>query len=385
MGTWGTKLYEDDLAEDIKYQYEELIKEGKKSKEVVDDMYTIYKEEMEDTDEKTVFWIVLADILCRNKNLTDFVKEKALKGIDENLKIWKKEANKEDYEERKKELERLRKRLENYKREEKNNSIKEKETVEWEIGDTYAYKIEKGQYKEQYLILRKVKDSTYSNNTRYQSAIIYVQITVDKKMPQSREELENLEYIILCNQGNVRHEYKMHLYQIPRKTSEKLTYLGNFINVKTPKDEYTEKVDINLCKYPVKKIEYLIEDMITLGTNKRPIYYKVDPRDIEDSHVRFLMMVRYYEEQLGIIPPENAIVKDNALLYIALVDSLMIGGIVINPVNMRVKDMQNEAYKRIEELKKIVSKQEETQDKKKQRINILEDLKRKIEIFVKDK
>ena len=97
------------------------------------------------------------------------------------------------------------------------------------------------------------------------------------------------------------------------------------------------------------------------------------------------MMVRYYEEQLGIIPPENAIVKDDALLYIALVDSLMIGGIVINPVNMRVKDMQNEAYKRIEELKKIVNKQEETQDKKKQRINILEDLKRKIEIFVKDK
>lgn len=385
MGTWGTKLYEDDLAEDIKYQYEELIKEGKKSKEVVDDMYTIYKEEMEDTDEKTVFWIVLADILCRNKNLTDFVKEKALKGIDENLKIWKKEANKEDYEERKKELERLRKRLENYKREEKNNSIKGKETVEWEIGDTYAYKIEKGQYKGQYLILRKVKNSTYSNNTRYQSAIIYVQITVDKKMPQSREELENLEYIILCNYGNVRHEYKMHLYQIPRKTSEKLTYLGNFINVKTPKDEYTEKVDINLREYPVKMIENLIEKMITLGTNKRPIYYKVDPRDIEDSHVRFLMMVRYYEEQLGIIPPENAIVKDDALLYIALVDSLMIGGIVINPVNMRVKDMQNEAYKRIEELKKIVNKQEETQDKKKQRINILEDLKRKIEIFVKDK
>ena len=37
MGTWGPKLYEDDLAEDIKNEYEELLENingNKKSKDI---------------------------------------------------------------------------------------------------------------------------------------------------------------------------------------------------------------------------------------------------------------------------------------------------------------------------------------------------------------
>ena len=99
MGTWGPKLYEDDLAEDIKNEYEELLEKGKNNKEAIEDIYQIYKEEIEDSDEKSVFWMVLADILYKNKNLTEFVKEKALKEIElgENLERWKNEASEEDY------------------------------------------------------------------------------------------------------------------------------------------------------------------------------------------------------------------------------------------------------------------------------------------------
>ena len=114
--------------------------------------------------------------------------------------------------------------------------------------------------------------------------------------------------------------------------------------------------------------------MAMLGTNNKPIYYEIDPKNISDSHVRFLMKVKYYKEKLNIIPPENAIVKDNALLYISLVDSLMIGGFVKNPVGMKVKDMKAEAYNRIEELEKMVNEQNEIQEIKDERINILEGL-----------
>ena len=71
MGTWGPKLYEDDLAEDIKNEYEELLEKGKNNKEAIEDIYQIYKEEIEDSEEKSVFWMVLADILYKNKNLTE--------------------------------------------------------------------------------------------------------------------------------------------------------------------------------------------------------------------------------------------------------------------------------------------------------------------------
>ena len=128
MGTWGPKLYEDDLAEDIKNEYEELLEKGKNNKEAIEDIYQIYKEEIEDSEEKSVFWMVLADILYKNKNLTEFVKEKALKEIElgENLERWKNEASEEDYIIRKKEIEKLKKKLDSYQECKKNAETKNK-------------------------------------------------------------------------------------------------------------------------------------------------------------------------------------------------------------------------------------------------------------------
>lgn len=391
MGTWGPKLYEDDLAEDIKNEYEELLEKGKNNKEAIEDIYQIYKEEIEDSDEKSVFWMVLADILYKNKNLTEFVKEKALKEIElgENLERWKNEASEEDYIIRKKEIDKLKKKLNSYQECEKNIGTKNKSIkkiannniLEWKIGDTYAYKIQDPKFEGQYFILRKVQDCMYYNNTRYQSAIIYVQITSNKEIPKNEEEIDKLEYIVMTNKGNVKYQYRTQLYQIPRKMPTQLIYLGNFKNIKTPNDEYIEKEEISVWLTSFKDIEYLIIRMMDLGTNKKPIYKDIDPKNMSDSYIRFLMKVKYYKEKLNIIPPENAIVKDNALLYVSLVDSLMIGGFVKNPVGMKVKDMKAEAYNRIEELEKMVNEQNEIQEIKDERINILEDLRKRIENY----
>ena len=391
MGTWGPKLYEDDLAEDIKNEYEELLEKGKNNKEAIEDIYQIYKEEIEDSEEKSVFWMVLADILYKNKNLTKFVKEKALKEIElgENLERWKNEASEEDYIIRKKEIEKLKKKLVSYQECEKNVGAKNKSIkkiannniLEWKIGDTYAYKIQDSKFEGQYFILRKVQDCMYYNNTRYQSAIIYVQITSNKEIPKNEEEIDKLEYIVMTNKGNVKYQYRTQLYQIPRKMPTQLIYLGNFKNMKNPNDEYIEKEEISVWLTSFKDIEYLIIRMMDLGTNKKPIYKDIDPKNMSDSYIRFLMKVKYYKEKLNIIPPENAIVKDNALLYVSLVDSLMIGGFVKNPVGMKVKDMKAEAYNRIEELEKIVNEQNEIQEIKDERTNILEDLRKRIEAY----
>ena len=98
MGTWGPKIYEDDLAQDIKEEYEELIEEGKNNEEAIQEICLRYKEEIEDVDESSVFWMAFADILYEHKNLTKYVKEKALKemawvSIEANLKSSKNKAN----------------------------------------------------------------------------------------------------------------------------------------------------------------------------------------------------------------------------------------------------------------------------------------------------
>ena len=226
------------------------------------------------------------------------------------------------------------------------------------------------------------KNTKYYNNTRNQSAIVYVQITTDKQIPKNEEQISQLEYIIMGNQGNVKYEYKVRLFQIPRKENEKLKYIGNFKNIETPNFEYAyiTKYDMWLNSY--KNIEYLITNIKAFGTNRNPIYKEPIPENIDDGYIRFLMKARYYEENLDITPPENAIVKDNALLYISLVDSLMIGGFVIkNRVGLKVKDMKDEAYKRIEELKNVIMEQKVEQKEKDRRIQILEDLRKRIEDF----
>ena len=231
------------------------------------------------------------------------------------------------------------------------------------------------------MILRKVQNCKYYDNKKYQAAIIYVQITKNNKIPKNKE-IDKLDYIIIANQGNVKHEYKMQLNQISKKEMQKLIYLGNLENIKTPKDEYMEITELNMWAHSIKDIEYLTDKMIKLGTNKNPIYYETDAKNIDDGYIRFLMKSRYYKENLDIIPPKNAMVKDNALLYISLVDSLMVGGFVTkNRVVLKVEDMKEESYKRIEELKNVVIEQKVGQKEKDRRIKILEDLKKRIEDF----
>ena len=367
MGIWGPKLYEDDIANDIKIEYERLLKEGNTNEKTLDEIYSIFKEEIEDYDKKSVFWMVLADIELEN-----------------NLQIWKSEASREDYIERKNEIEKLRKKIIEYKRN-KDDILKGKtnfsknekcKNSEWNIGDTYAYKIKNKKYDDQYLILRKIDNCEYGSVVKYQSAVIYVQITQNKKIPKTEEEINKLEYIIISNEGNVRHQYRMRLSTLPRKETTQLIYLGNFKNIEQPKDEYIEEMELNIWGHSFKDIEYLLDKMERLGTNKIPKYYEIDPKNISDSHIRFLMRVKYYKEVLGIEPPNGAIVKNDPLLFISLVDSLMIGGFVRNPVGIVNEEVKLETYKRINELKDIIK--DSNYNGKEDKIKILNILEEKV-------
>ena len=135
------------------------------------------------------------------------------------------------------------------------------------------------------------------------------------------------------------------------------------MNIKPPRDEYIEdtkfniqgQLFLNIWEHSLKNIESLINVINRLGTNKNPVYYEVDPKNISDSHIRFLMRVKFYKESLKIESPKDAIVKDDPLLYISLVDSLMIGGFVKNPVGLINEEVKQETYKRISQLKNIIN------------------------------
>lgn len=258
-----------------------------------------------------------------------------------------------------------------------------KQNSSFEIGDVFAYKLEGEENKKiglegKYLIFRKVDD--YRENKMYENPIVYVQITDNCELPKTKEDLNKLKYVIISNQGNVRHEYRMVLENIPkRKKKEVLMYIGNFKDLITPKDEYIESIKINLWKCALKNTKYIVNSLVRLGTNKEPIYYETDPKNISDSHIRFLMRVEYYKKVLKIYPPKEAIVKDDPLLYIALVDSFMIGGFIRNPVGFINEEVKQETYKRIKQLRNIIDSSNDND--KEERLNILKELEEKVKTY----
>ena len=330
MGVFGIKIYDDDMALDVKEEYLEKLKKGIDNEKALKEIIEENKDYIEDIDEGPVFWIALADTMWNEGRLTEKVKKEAINAIDKNLIKWKDEVDEKEYKLREKELlkfkDKINKEMPKMKihAETKKKLTKKDENkkYQWNIGDVYAYKLDNEKAKElnlngKYLIFRKIEEGL--DNGRGIAIITYVQITNNEQLPKSKKDLEELPYIVISNWGNVRHEYRIELVNISQKfIKDELIYLGNYLEIKLPKDEHIVSNKINIPWYKINQIDLLLHDYKILGTNKKPVYYEVDPRDIEDSKIRFLMRVRYYEEKLEIKPPNDAIVKDDPLLYIAL-------------------------------------------------------------------
>ena len=75
---------------------------------------------------------------------------------------------------------------------------KMKKRKDWITGDTFALLIKNTKYKEEngkYLIF--IYDDYAKDELSCSYPVFRVKITKDKKLPQTKEELENLEYIII--------------------------------------------------------------------------------------------------------------------------------------------------------------------------------------------
>lgn len=89
MGTWGTKLYENDLALDIRAEYEEGVATKKNNKTITQQILSNYKNELQDCDEAPIIWFTLADCQWRTGKLQKLIKETAIGYIDSKIDLQK--------------------------------------------------------------------------------------------------------------------------------------------------------------------------------------------------------------------------------------------------------------------------------------------------------
>jgi hypothetical protein len=82
MGAWGIDIFEDDLALDLKEEYEEILNSGLSHEVATKTLMEHYQEVLEDSEESGVFWLALASIQLEHHSLIKGVKIAALDVID---------------------------------------------------------------------------------------------------------------------------------------------------------------------------------------------------------------------------------------------------------------------------------------------------------------
>jgi len=199
MGAWGAKLYQDDVAQDVRDYFKDQLRRGKTAQELTEELIGEYSYLIDDADDGPVFWFALADTQWGLGRLLPKVKEQALLWLDKggDVRRWEAEDPKQAVT-RKKVLEDLHQKLLSPQPPEKKVSQYRLYTCEWNIGDVFAYRLESDLAKEKglfgrYFLIQKVDEGIW--HPGHIVPIVYVKITNDETLPTSAEEYEQLEYI----------------------------------------------------------------------------------------------------------------------------------------------------------------------------------------------
>ena len=241
MGAWGTGLYSNDTAADIRGAYVEHLKRGKSNEEALQSILDSNKDVIGMADEEPLFWFALADTLWNYGRLTEDVKQKALSFLanppaDER---WL-ESDKKSLAAWLQTLEKLKSKLLSEQPPEKKVSKYRFYHCPWNLGDVFAYHLEGAYAKEKgvegkYLVFRKVAETNlYPGHI---VPVISVYHWMGNTVPTIKEITKRdllpfyfSEYLAEREQKYLFSPYlKLELSRTPKILKDRLIYLGNYL------------------------------------------------------------------------------------------------------------------------------------------------------------
>ena len=149
MGAWGTAIFSDDLAADVRREYGALLSVGCSDEEAEELIQEYYGEILGRGDpDEAVFWFALALAEWKKGRLSEKVKKKALDWLDDgsDLERWKTSPKYEpDYRKRKAVLEEFRKTLLSEQPERKKVRKPSVRKCPWKAGSLLGYHVITGE------------------------------------------------------------------------------------------------------------------------------------------------------------------------------------------------------------------------------------------------
>lgn len=144
MGAWGTAIFSDDMAADIRHEYNALISIGKDNEDAETLLLEYYKDILGRNDpDEDIFWFSLALSEWKKGRLTDRTKKKALEALrsGRDLERWKFSGNEKNYQKRMQVLNEFEKTLLSPMPEVKKLRKPTVHHCPWELGSLLAYRI----------------------------------------------------------------------------------------------------------------------------------------------------------------------------------------------------------------------------------------------------
>ena len=111
VGAWGTGIFDDDVALDVRGAWEDARAEGLSPEAAAAQIVESLSEYVEDVDDGPILWLALASLQLEVGALDRAVAERARSSINPNLERWRDEASPDDFTARQVELTQLGQRL----------------------------------------------------------------------------------------------------------------------------------------------------------------------------------------------------------------------------------------------------------------------------------
>ena len=261
MGTWGTKIYQNDVSDDVKKDYKNKLKAGKSDEDALDEILDEYDYCIDDSDDRYDFWFALADTMWGLGRLTDQVKEKTLELID----IEDEEERWETEKERKARLqvlEDLKQKLLSEMPPRKKIPIYKPFISPWKPDEVYVYQVKNPPIDEAFNPPKDYKNYIGWYITLYVHEIVddfnlpgvpdripCLYLMFSERKPTSIDELEELQVIYQQLFSEDRKRLKncrwLLIETSLRKYPKDLEYLGVCKDFKYPVDEHIESQNVN--------------------------------------------------------------------------------------------------------------------------------------------
>lgn len=246
MGIWGYKLYQDDIAQDVRDNYIDMLRRGKTNEEVTSELIGQYQDL--DETEVPVFWFALADTQWTHGRLIQEVKDIALQHLRSrtNHRLWESSSTNEAAK-RWAVLSELETRLLSPQPNPKAIKQYKLYKCQWKVGDVFAYRLdgeasEGSRFYSQYIFFVKVDERIW--HPGHTVPVVYFFKMLSER-PVTLDALKGTSYIpqffipeVYQKAPNRKRLYRVALISTSaRVIPKKLIHLGNIGPIFPVEDE----------------------------------------------------------------------------------------------------------------------------------------------------